>query len=74
MMDQRISSAVYVKVLIEPMKILPGVSPSKEMRDRMRHRKKSFTSAGIEICFNEKLESSSHSVLISISSVISQVV
>ena len=35
MMDQRISSVVYVKLLNEPgMKLLMSVSPSKETRDR----------------------------------------
>ena len=45
-MDQRTSSAVYIKVLSE---IFPqSVSPRKEMGDRTRQRKKSLTSAGIE--------------------------
>ena len=40
-MDQRINSVVYAKVN-------PLISPSKEMGDRTRQRKKSPTSAGIE--------------------------
>ena len=46
MIDQRINSAVYVKVLSEPMNFLLSVSPSKEMGDRKRQRKKRMTSAG----------------------------
>ena len=38
-MDQRINSAVYVKVLSEPMIFALNVSPRKEMADRTRQRK-----------------------------------
>ena len=48
MMDRRMNSAVYVKVLNEPINFLLSVSPSKEMGECMRQRKKSLTSAGIE--------------------------
>ena len=50
MMDQRMrmNFAVYVKVLTEPMNS-HSVSPSKEMGDCARQRKKSPSSAGIEL-------------------------
>ena len=48
-MDQRINSAVYDKVLNEPMNFPLSVSPSmKEMGHHTRQRKKSPTSAGTE--------------------------
>ena len=39
MMDQRINSVVYVKVLSEPMNFLLIGSASKEMGDHMRQGK-----------------------------------
>ena len=39
MMDQRINSAVYVKVLSKPMNFQLSVSPRKEIGDCTRHRK-----------------------------------
>ena len=43
MMDQRINSAAFVKVLSEPMKILLRVSPSKEMQwETTRNKEKHF--------------------------------
>ena len=47
MMGQRINSVVYVKVLNEPIKILLGVSSSKEMGDCTRQRKQSLTSVAL---------------------------
>ena len=46
MMDQRTSSAVYIKVLSENFP--QSVSPRKEMGDRTRQRKQFLTSAGLE--------------------------
>ena len=39
MMDQRINSTVYVKVLSEPMKFPLGISPSKEVGDCTKQKK-----------------------------------
>ena len=44
-MDQKVNSPVHVVVLSEHMNFPLSVSPSKEMGEHTRKRKKSFTSA-----------------------------
>ena len=48
MMEQRINSEVYinVEVLNKPMNFPLSISPSKEMGDRMRQRKRSDSRQG----------------------------
>ena len=46
MMDQRINSAVYIKVLSEPMNFPLSVSPSKKMEDRIRGEENIFDLGG----------------------------
>ena len=49
MKHQRINSAVFVEVLSELVKILRSISPRKQLGDLTRQRKKSLTSAGIDL-------------------------